>query len=90
MNDEVHISSLVVHAKPDRLETIKAEMARMTGLELGPVDVSGKMVVTLESASEAGILDCLDRLTAFPGVLSANLVYHHCESATVLEEEINP
>lgn len=88
MNKEIHISSLIVHAHPARQSAIAAHMTRFPDLELHVADASGKMVVTLESDSEAAILDCLAQISRLDGVLAANLVYHHSEDAASLEEEI--
>lgn len=87
MNDEVHISSLIVQTQP--AERIRVgERLKETGVEIHAIGEQGKIVVTLETDSEAGVLEIIDRINRIDGVLSAVLVYHHCESRDSLEEEI--
>ena len=88
MSNEIHISSLVVHAHPTRIAAVVEALARIVDLELHAVDPSGKMVVTLETDSQATILERLEQITRLPGVLAANLVYHHSEDVASLAEEI--
>ena len=88
MNNEVHISSLVVHAHPARIAAVVEALARFADLELHAVDPGGKMVITLETNTQATILERLEQITRLPGVLAANLVYHHSEDAASLAEEI--
>jgi nitrate reductase NapD len=65
-----------------------AALAQLADLELHAADESGKMVITLESDTEAVILERLEQISSLEGVLAANLVYHHSEDAASLEEEI--
>jgi periplasmic nitrate reductase NapD len=79
MPDEVHISSLVVHSRPRQAAAVAAEMRRMPGVEVRGGVETGKLIVTLETASEAEILDSLSAIQALDGVLAATLVFHHFE-----------
>jgi periplasmic nitrate reductase NapD len=81
MPDEIHISSFVVHAYPQALDAVAAAIAAMPGAELHARSPEGKLVVTLESASESAIVGCLERIGSLQGVLAATLVYHHWEPA---------
>lgn len=78
MTGQVHISSLVVQARPDRLvEVTKAIEIR--GGEIPATDPNGKLIVVLETESETIISDFLNEIAVMPGVLSASLVYHHID-----------
>ena len=79
MTDELHVSSLVVHGRPERLEAIRAELARLAGIEVHAAAPTGKLVVTLETASEDEIVARLTTISLLDGVLSATLVFHHVE-----------
>ncbi len=79
MSDELHVSSLVVHGRPDRLDGIRASLLRMPGVEIHATGPTGKMVVTLETFSEAEIVNRLTEISLLDGVLSAALVFHHFE-----------
>ena len=79
MTDEFHVSSLVVHGRPERLEAIRAELARLAGIEVHAAAPTGKLVVTLETESEHEIVARLTTISLLDGVLSATLVFHHVE-----------
>ena len=79
MTDELHVSSLVVHGRPERLEAIRAELVRLAGIEVHAAAPTGKLVVTLETASEDEIVARLTTISLLDGVLSATLVFHHVE-----------
>jgi nitrate reductase NapD len=79
MTDELHVSSLVVHGRPERLEAIRAELVRLAGIEVHAAAPTGKLVVTLETASEHEIVARLTTISLLDGVLSATLVFHHVE-----------
>lgn len=81
---ELHISSLVVHARPEAVERIRPAVARLPGVEIH-AEANGKMVVTLETESEAAILDTLNAIGLLDGVLAATLVFHHVEEPTEAE-----
>lgn len=89
MSNELHISSLVVHGKTAYQSKITTAIHQLPGAEIHAVSEQGKFIVTLETASEAKILDCIAHINRIDGVLSTVLVYHHCEGLDALEEEIN-
>jgi nitrate reductase NapD len=77
---EAHVSSLVVHVRPERAGTVRAALAALPGIEIhGEGD--GKIVVTLETDSEAEIVSRLNEISLLEGVMSAALVFHHFETA---------
>ena len=79
MPDELHISSLVVHGRPECLGPLRAELAGLPGVEIHAAAPSGKLVVTLETGSEQEILSRLATISALEGVLAASLVFHQVE-----------
>lgn len=72
----LHIASLLVQARPQRLAEVAAWLGRQPGVELGAEDPAGKLVVVVESDAEAAILGLIDALQQRPGVLGAALIYH--------------
>ncbi|MCK5777902.1 MAG: chaperone NapD [Rhodospirillales bacterium] len=76
MNGSLHISSLVIQARPERLAEVREAIAAR-GAEIPASDPDGKLVVVLETNSERKITDFLNEVSVMPGVLSANLVFHH-------------
>ncbi len=88
MKRECHISSLVVHGRPERREAILTAVERLEGVEIHAVDEHGKVVVTMETPDESTIVSNIDHINRIDGILSTVLVYHHSEDEDALEEEI--
>ncbi|TDF84353.1 chaperone NapD [Pseudomonas sp. H9] len=76
MDDTLHIASLVVLARPELLEAVKANLRLLEGLELHQESPAGKLVVVLETTDEQQILQRIDLINNLPGVLNAALIYH--------------
>ncbi|MEE1866050.1 chaperone NapD [Pseudomonas auratipiscis] len=76
MDETLHIASLVVLARPQLLEVVKANLRLLDGLELHQESAAGKLVVVLETANEHQILQRIDQINNLPGVLNAALIYH--------------
>jgi periplasmic nitrate reductase NapD len=79
---ETHISSLVIHALPAGLDRVQDEIARLPGATIDASSPAGKLVVTLETASEKDIASHLGRIQSIKGVLAATLVYHQIETSS--------
>ena len=80
MDDELHISSLVVQALPSRLRPVREAIMRLAGAEIGAVAPGGRIVVTLETTSEAEFLRRFSQIDRLPGVGSTTLVFHQVET----------
>lgn len=76
MDETLHIASLVVLARPQLLEAVKANLRLLEGLELHQESAAGKLVVVLETADENQILQRIEQINNLPGVLNAALIYH--------------
>jgi periplasmic nitrate reductase NapD len=76
---EQHVSSLVVHVRPEHLDAVRAALAVMPGVEIHGGSAVGKLVVTLETLSEHDVVQSMGAIGELPGVLSTALVYHHFE-----------
>ncbi len=87
MSDEVHICSLVVHARQPQL--VRQALLRLPDVEIRGDNGQGKLIVVLESGSENQLLERIREIQDLDEVLAANLVYHHCERADALEEKSN-
>ena len=81
MPDEVHISSLVVHSRPGSAPDVAEHLRGLAGVCVHGGVEAGKLVVTLETASEGETLERLAGIQALDGVLAAALVFHHSEPA---------
>ncbi|BCB27673.1 sorbose reductase [Sulfurimicrobium lacus] len=78
----MHISGVVVHARPGRAAQAHQQLAAVAGVEVHVSDVEGKLIVTLEQENEQSTVDTFGRLNELPDVLSATMVYHHFEPDT--------
>lgn len=76
---EMHISGVLVHAKPEHLATVLDGVSRIEGLEVHATDEDGKIVVTLENENEQASGQVFELINQLPGVLSATMIYHHFE-----------
>ena len=81
---EFHIISILIRAWPACAQAVADRIAATPGLEVHAVQ-DGKIVLTLEAASEHRIVDTIDQLQRLDGVLAANLVFHHVEPAAERE-----
>jgi len=75
MTSEIHISSLVVHVRPDRMDAVRTTILERGG-EIPAEDPNGKLIAVIETSDETGISSFADGIAGLDGVLSANLVYH--------------
>lgn len=82
--NEIHLSSLVVHAQPDRLDGVAFALAA-EGCEVHARSPEGKLVITLEADDQGTLNDTLTRIQLLPGVLAATLVFHHVEDVPTME-----
>ena len=76
MENEIHVSGLVVHVRPSDVKLVHDAIGRLHGAEVHAATADGRFVVTLESASEADTLARVAEIARMPGVLSAGLAYH--------------
>jgi nitrate reductase NapD len=81
MTAEVHISSLVVHSRPERVPSIAIGIEAIAGAEIHGGRDTGKLIVTLETTTEGEIVERVNAIQLLDGVLAATLVFHHVEPA---------
>lgn len=78
MPREIHLSSLVVHARPDKLDRITREIEAL-GCEVHLASQTGKLIVTIETDDGGRLSDTVSALQRIDDVFAATLVFHHCE-----------
>ena len=74
-----HISSLVLHGRPEAMAAIKEAVEAMPAAEVHGTSADGKMVITLETEGEQSILRQVEAINRINGVLSTALVYHQVD-----------
>src|SRR5262245_13050639 len=77
---EWHVSSIVVHMRPELQDGIAAQIGRLSGVETQSPPSSGKLRATIEGKSTIEIMDRIEAIQGFPGVVAVNLIYHHWEA----------
>jgi periplasmic nitrate reductase NapD len=80
-----HVSSLVVHVRPESCAAVGTAIAQLPGAEIHGASDSGKLVVVLDTADEAEILATIARIHDMPGVITASLIYHEIDTAPAEE-----
>lgn len=89
MNNEIHISSLVLRVIPSSVASLEREVAQHPHSELGVSDQKlGKLVVVLETPSMRSLKKAIDHFEQLDGVLTATMVYHHVDTLSSLREAI--
>lgn len=86
MTREFHVASLIVHGAADSLSAISAAVTKLPGAEVHASDGNGKLVVTLETWSEAEISKRINEIGEFEGVFATSLVYHQVDKVVGAEE----
>jgi nitrate reductase NapD len=80
MPDTVHISSLVVHVRPERCAALRVEIAALAGTEVHAGTEDGKLVVVLETPSEAETMARITAINEMNGTIAASLIYHEIDA----------
>jgi nitrate reductase NapD len=76
---EVHISSLIIHVQPEFMAEVKSKIAAFPEAEIYGDSEKGKIIVVLETANQKFVTDIIDRMNNFEHVLSTSLVFHQIE-----------
>ncbi|MGR5064382.1 chaperone NapD [Photobacterium sp. DNB22_13_2] len=84
---EVHISSLVVHVKPEYLTSVKEQIEAMPNAEIYGDSEEGKIIVVLETENQGYVTDTIDKINNLEHVLTTFLVYHQIEQFDSQSEE---
>jgi len=85
----MNICSLVVHARPERVPAVAAQLGRLPGVEIHGQG-EGRLVVTVEDTAQTLAADTLAAVNGVDGVISTALIYHYGGDALdepLLEEE---
>lgn len=70
------IASILVHARPERLDAVASAIAALPGTEIYSRSPQGKLVVVIETDDVGCIGAALNAISAMPHVLTAALVFH--------------
>lgn len=78
MDERWHLASLVVRCRPADAHALVAHLDALSGTEVA-AHADGRLVVVIEGADEAALVERLEAVRALDGVLAANLVFHHAD-----------
>ena len=84
-----HIASLLIQGRPEELDNIVAALTAIDGVESHGSPSVGKLIVTLETENDAGLVDAMNRIQVTPGVITASLVYHQMEDGAPNEGDVS-
>lgn len=76
----MNISSVIVHAKPTELTSVRGSLEQIPGVEIHAATDDGKFVVTIETETDGETASTFDRINTMDGVMSAAMVFHQFES----------
>ena len=76
----MNISSIIVHAQPTELASVRGSLEQIPGVEVHAATDDGKLVVTIETETDGETASTFDRINTMPGVMSAAMVFHQYES----------
>ena len=79
-NQGINLSSLIVGVDPAHLMAVSGQLHALSGVEIHAVAEDGRMIVSIETASEGATVATFETIRQLPGVLSASLVYHQYET----------
>ena len=81
----MNISGVVIHARPEKLAGVEAQLLELPGVEIHATADDGRMVVTVED-EESRLGDTVMAFHNVDGVLSASLIYHHFEDSEAAQQ----
>lgn len=83
--EALHVSSAVVHARPERTAALADEIRALDGADVHYAE-AGKIIVTFETADTGAITAQLNHIALLNGVFAATLVYHEVATLDPLGE----
>ena len=70
------IASILVQARPERLDAVEAAILALPGCEIHGRDPRGKLVVVVDAPDAGSLGSTLNTIALLPHVYSASLVFH--------------
>jgi nitrate reductase NapD len=70
------VASILVQARPERLDEVQATIAALAGCEIFGRDPKGKLVVVVDALDAGALGTTLNTIALLPHVYSASLVFH--------------
>ena len=81
----MNISSVIVHARPDSAELLRAGLTAIAGVEVHAASAAGKLILTIETDNDRDMADRYEAIGRMDEVMSLAMVYHQTESDPEME-----
>ncbi len=85
----MNISGVLVRSRPAQIEAVSGRLTALPGVEVHGANEDGRIVVTIEAASDRVLADTVFQLNDLPGVISTSMIYHQFEEDSRLEETLS-
>jgi periplasmic nitrate reductase NapD len=79
--DRFEIASILVQARPERLEAVARRIEGLPGVQIHGRDPKGKLVVVIEASGAGSIGATLNAISSMPDVLTSALVFQGSDGA---------
>jgi nitrate reductase NapD len=81
------ISGLVIHARPEEMGRVRAELNRRDGVQIHGESADGRMVVTVDRADDVAAAETISGFQNLQHVFSVSLVYSHFDDIPADKEQ---
>ena len=75
------IASILVQARPERLDEVEAAILALPGCEIHGRDARGKLITVVDAPDAGSLGSTLNTIALLPNVLAAALVFHAIDAA---------
>jgi nitrate reductase NapD len=75
------IASILVQARPERLDEVTDAILALSGCEIHGRDIRGKLVVVVDAPDAGSLGATLNTIALLPHVHTASLVFHAIDAA---------
>ncbi len=75
----MNICGVLVHARPELVDTVKGRLLDLPGVEVHAVTDDGRLIVTVEEDEQSLTADTVVEFQNLEGVFSAAMVYQYCD-----------
>jgi nitrate reductase NapD len=75
------IASILVQARPERLDDVEAAILALPGCEIHGRDIRGKLIAVVDAPDAGSLGSTLNTIALLPHVLAASLVFHAIDAA---------
>ena len=82
----MNICGILVNTKPENITAVTERLVAIPGIEVHAASDEGQMVVTLEEFEQDVSAEKMLGIQKVEGVISASMIYHHCEDEALGEE----